>query len=302
MQQDYQAKQDLKSLIDGAGLTGAGELTVQTHVQPAVTPFTFQNLQVRVLERDGEPWFVAADVCQALDIVNVSDAVNRLDSDEKDGIVTADTVGRKNNLLAVNESGLYNLIFSSRKAEANVFRKWVTSEVLPTIRKTGGYKMPRPALDKKQLKESRDDFFELYRNLSKDGHEHLAALSMADDVVRTTTGYSFLEAGHNPHLTRQLASELRENPDKPERLLTRSQQVTLDIAVGNCARAMNGLSFQIYDWLCEVMDVVAQERIPRHRLVEALNLLKVKKAHELELTENRLRSCPVCGGLAGVAQ
>lgn len=87
-----------------------------------------------------EPWFVAADVCNALNIGNVTDAVRRLDEDEKLTSIVS-RAGQNREVNMVNESGLYNLIFQSRKPEAKAFRKWVTSEVLPSIRKTGRYEM-----------------------------------------------------------------------------------------------------------------------------------------------------------------
>ena len=93
---------------------------------------------VRVVERDGEPWFVAADVCKALEIANNRDALTRIDDDEK-GVALADTLGGKQEVTIVNEPGLYSLVLGSRKPEAKVFKRWVTHEVIPTIRKTGGY-------------------------------------------------------------------------------------------------------------------------------------------------------------------
>ena len=108
-----------------------------------MTTYTFNpgNQPVRVETIGGEPWFVAKDVCDALTIENHRDAVGRLDDDER-GSVVVDTLGGRQSVSAVNESGLYNLIFQSRKPEARKFRKWVTSEVLPAIRRTGGYMMP----------------------------------------------------------------------------------------------------------------------------------------------------------------
>ena len=100
--------------------------------------FDFEDNAVRVIDRDGEPWFVAADVCRILDIKNSRDAVADLDDDEK-GVANTDTLGGKQEMRVINESGLYNLIFRSRKPEAKKFRKWVTAEVLPSIRKTGMY-------------------------------------------------------------------------------------------------------------------------------------------------------------------
>jgi hypothetical protein len=97
---------------------------------------THQSLQVEVI--DNEPWFVAKDVCDILSIGNVTDVINRLDDDEKlTSIVSRAGQSREVNL--VNESGLYNLIFQSRKPEAKAFRKKVTSEILPAIRRSGIY-------------------------------------------------------------------------------------------------------------------------------------------------------------------
>lgn len=89
-----------------------------------------------MLTRGDEPWFVAADVCSALTIANSRDAISKLDDDEK-GVVNAGTPGGKRELSIINESGLYALILTSRKPEAKKFKKWVTSEVLPALRRTG---------------------------------------------------------------------------------------------------------------------------------------------------------------------
>lgn len=100
------------------------------------------NAPVRVQMIKGEPWFVAKDVCDLLGLNNVSQAITSLDYDEKNDIITNDVTGRNQEVRAVNESGLYSLIFQSRKPEAQAFRKWVTSEVLPAIRKYGRYAVP----------------------------------------------------------------------------------------------------------------------------------------------------------------
>lgn len=95
---------------------------------------------IRVRLINNEPWFVAKDVCDVLGLSNSRKATAALDADErKDGVTISDTVGRTNYATVVNESGLYHLIFQSRKPEAKKFRKWVTGEVLPAIRKTGRY-------------------------------------------------------------------------------------------------------------------------------------------------------------------
>lgn len=108
--------------------------------------FNFETTEVRVQMRDGQAWFVAADVCAALEIKDTSMAVARLDEDER-GTSSIGTPSGEQQMLTVNESGLYSLILGSRKAAAKRFKKWVTSEVLPSIRKTGAYALPtQPAL------------------------------------------------------------------------------------------------------------------------------------------------------------
>ena len=116
-----------------------------------IIPFDFEGAAVRVLDREGFPWFVLADVCRVLEIGNPSEASKRLDADEK---MTLSNIeghsGRRGGpqaLTIINESGLYSLVLTSRKAAAKRFKKWVTAEVLPTIRKTGAYSMSAAAED-----------------------------------------------------------------------------------------------------------------------------------------------------------
>lgn len=109
-----------------------------------LTTFDFRSMAVRVMERGGQPWFVAADVCRVLEIANSRDAIAALDDDEK-GVGSADTPGGSQKMSLISESGLYALIFKSRKPEAKAFRKWVTAEVLPAIRETGRYEAPGDA-------------------------------------------------------------------------------------------------------------------------------------------------------------
>lgn len=111
---------------------------LDTTVSNSLQLFQNAGFKVRVIMRDGEPWFVAKDVCTCLEIANVSDACSRLDEDER-GIVSTDTPSGKQEMLIVSEPGLYSLIGSSKKPEAKAFKRWVNHEVLPSIRKTGGY-------------------------------------------------------------------------------------------------------------------------------------------------------------------
>lgn len=111
-----------------------------------ITPFNFGTHTVRVITRNNQPWFVASDVCQALGYSNTSKAIgDHLDEDERYN----ESLERGGSLLLINESGLYALVLRSRKPEARKFAKWVTSEVLPSIRQTGSY--GQPAYDPDQV-------------------------------------------------------------------------------------------------------------------------------------------------------
>lgn len=114
--------------------------------QVEVFNFSQEKAPIRVQLINSEPWFVATDVCQVLGISNNRDAVSRLDDDEKATSALPTQFGVKDMWL-VSESGLYSLIFQSRKVEAKKFRKWVTSEVLPSIRKKGYYGIKKQATD-----------------------------------------------------------------------------------------------------------------------------------------------------------
>lgn len=105
--------------------------------------FNYKSSQVRTVEINNEPWFVLKDVCAVLDLGSAHKVSERLDEDERNHIPLTDSLGRKQETTIINESGLYNVILRSDKPEAKPFRKWVTSEVLPSIRKTGSYALPK---------------------------------------------------------------------------------------------------------------------------------------------------------------
>lgn len=118
-------------------------MTVNSTTSNSLQLFENTDWKVRVVMRDGEPWFVAKDVCDCLGVSNSRDAVARLDDDEK-GVGKADTLGGCQDMMLISESGLYTLVMRSNKPDAKVFRKWVTGEVLPSIRKTGSYSVNQP--------------------------------------------------------------------------------------------------------------------------------------------------------------
>lgn len=154
-----------------------------------ITPFNFGTHAVRVITRDNQPWFAAVDVCNALGYRNSRKAVaDHLDDDER-GVTTSDTLGGNQQLTIISESGLYALVLRSRKPEARKFAKWVTSEVLPSIRQTGGYEAPQ-------------------RDVHLVEHAHQLAHATTLQVYQAVFDAVMLE-GEAPHSTRMLLSFTR---------------------------------------------------------------------------------------------
>ncbi len=123
--------------------------------------FHYQNKQVRTLLLDGEPWFAALDVCSVLGIANPSQAVSYLDNDER-CLITNEAWRNNGGMQVVSEPGLYSLILRSRRPEAKEFRRWITHEVIPALRKTGGYQMTEGTNPKGKLFQfSRRDLLNL---------------------------------------------------------------------------------------------------------------------------------------------
>ncbi len=110
--------------------------------------FNFGPHEVRELEKDGEPWFVAKDICQALGLENHRKALADLPEDERESLIVT-TLGGKQEMIIVSEPGMYRLLFRSNKPKAEPFVRWVTHEVLPSIRKQGFYKLEREVAEQK---------------------------------------------------------------------------------------------------------------------------------------------------------
>lgn len=167
-----------------------------------LTIFNFESQSVRIVTIDAQPIFIAQDLCKVLELDNVSRALSRLDDDQKvelprDIILTISNDANTVRLLGVTESGMYALVLTSRKPAARTFRKWVTAEVLPTIRKTGAYSIqPAPALtqmevlaaiaqrmveQERQLKQHDQVLGELVANQEK-AEEELKALPLSSEA------------------------------------------------------------------------------------------------------------------------
>ena len=116
-----------------------------------LTRLTYKGNVVRTVEQDGAIWWVLVDVCKVLGIVRGARTVERLDEDEVRQAYLTDTTGRKQQMYIINESGLYSVLLRSDKPEAKPFKRWVTHEVLPSIRRTGQYKAPSVPAKPKNL-------------------------------------------------------------------------------------------------------------------------------------------------------
>lgn len=142
--------------------------------------FNFEKMNVRTVEIDDEVWFVAVDVAKALDIKNTTQALSRLDDDER----TMFNIGRQGETNVISEAGLYRFIGGSRKKEAKQFMRWVNHEVLPSIRKTGGYQA-QPAL---RLPENNAEMVQVIQNVNKETNRRIDEVETTVDELKDRFG------------------------------------------------------------------------------------------------------------------
>lgn len=147
----------------------------------AIQKFVFNEKQVRVVMRNDEPWFVAKDVCDILELVNSRKAIEDLDEDEK-GVTIGDTLGGAQKMNIVSEPGLYKLVFNSKKPEAKKFSRWVAHEVLPSIRKHGAYMTDRTLAI---MKDDPDYIYKVAEMLVEEKRQRMIAEGERDEAVRT---------------------------------------------------------------------------------------------------------------------
>jgi prophage antirepressor-like protein len=167
-------------------------------VESAVVPFSFQSHEVRTVEISGEPWFLAKDVCEVLELSNITEALRGLDVDELTSEILK-SGGQMREMKVISESGLYALIVRSNKPQAKVFRKWVTSEVLPAIRKTGQYVAPQQPKHG-QLALVQQDWQAAVEMAKIAGLTGNQAVLAADKLMRNMTGVSPLAQLETLHL------------------------------------------------------------------------------------------------------
>ena len=170
--------------------------------------FNYNGVEVRTIQKDGEPWFVLRDVCNVLGLGTPARVAERLDTDEVSQTHITDSMGRQQEMTIINESGLYNVILRSDKPEAKPFRKWVTSEVLPTIRRHGMYATPDTV--EKMLADP-DTTIKLLETIKQERAARMALEAKAEADKPKVLFADAVSASHTSILVGDLAKLLRQN-------------------------------------------------------------------------------------------
>lgn len=171
----------------------------------------FQNQEfgeLRTIVKEGEPWFVAKDVCDILEIQNHKDAIKRLDDDEKSGVVLTDPHGRPQETNCVSEFGLYSLVLGSRKPQAHAFKRWVTHDVIPSIRKHGAYMTPE-TIEKALLNP--DTIIQLATTLKSEQEKRRAAEAQIEADKPKVQFADSVGSSKQAILIREMAKLLKQN-------------------------------------------------------------------------------------------
>ncbi|HGZ6265317.1 TPA: BRO family protein, partial [Staphylococcus aureus] len=185
--------------------------------------FNFEELPVRTLEVDGEPYFIGKDVADILGYANGRDALSKhVDAEDKLTSQIA-TAGQNRNVTIINESGLYSLIFSSKLENAKRFKRWVTSEVLPTLRKTGAYQVPSDPMQalrlmfeateqtKQEIKNVKDNVIDLKENQKLDaGDYNFLTRTINQRVAHIQRLHAITNQKQRSELFRDINSEVKK--------------------------------------------------------------------------------------------
>ena len=169
--------------------------------------FNYNGNEVRTIQKDGEPWWVLKDVCNVLDLSDTNKTAERLDVDELTRIKFV-TGGQNREMLCINESGLYNVILRSDKPEAKPFRKWVTSEVLPSIRKHGAYMTPQKI---EEALLNPDTIIKLATNLKAEREKRMELERQAEKDKPLVTFANSVSVAKASILVGELAKLLKQN-------------------------------------------------------------------------------------------
>lgn len=189
--------------------------------------FNFQENQVRTQSRNNEVWFCLKDVCRILEIKNHKDVISRLNLKGVDTIDTL-TKGGLQKMNFINESNLYKVIFQSRKPQAEQFTEWVTSEVLPTLRRTGSYRLPQTPEEKIQL-------------LLEANQSANAKIEKVEERVSNLEDNRFLNPNEYGYLNTQISARIKEVKDVLHLECDRKQNSELFRAIGREIKQIAGV-------------------------------------------------------------
>lgn len=217
-----------------------------------LTQFTYKNTALRTLEINSQPWFVAKDVCDILELTNIRPSLAALDEDEK-GVHTIYTPGGNQEMTVISEPGLYSLILRSRKPEAKAFKRWVTHEILPSIRRHGMY-----------ATESVVD----------------AMLADPDAMIRTLTALKEERA-------KRAQLEAQAEADAPKvRFANAVESAQTDILIGDLAKILRGNGIntgqkRLFEWMRENGYLIKQRgsswNMPTQKAMD-MGLFRVKES------------------------
>jgi anti-repressor protein len=251
--------------------------------------FDFKGNPINViLHLDGEPWFIADEVCEILELSNTSQSVGRLDDDEK-LIYTLYMSGQNREVLLINESGLYSLIMTSRKPKAKEFKKWVTAEVLPSIRKTGSYSINKQP----DMRVALSDPATLRSMLLSFTEEVIFLKAMIQEQAPKVEFYDAATEAVNCQTVQQTAKTLNIGPNKLFEFL-RKERILMN----------NNLPYQQFidaKHFCVVnkpyTDRRGEQRISTRTLVTGRGLVLIQKRLVSAIGRARLRKIPQCFSL-----
>jgi prophage antirepressor-like protein len=233
-----------------------------------IVNYAFEDNLVRVHKDEaGNPWFVASDICAVLEIGNTSQALTRLDDDERMTLTSNEGhSGQKGGARSwniISESGLYSLIFTSRKPEAKSFRKWVTSEVLPSIRKTGKYEVNQPglAVDDDPTKRASYRVKQAQRTQIMSNAVQIAKMEGSQDRADVFALYEQLcEAVAGPEL--ESSTEMEEAEELAKEFV--DQWMTITNGDGPTARTTAARVYAMFRVWCEERMGINPEKIITH--------------------------------------
>ena len=226
--------------------------------------FDFENNKIRTVMINDKPYFVGKDVCNVLGYTNSRDAIKTHVFEDDKGVETIDTLGGKQNMTIINESGLYALIFGSRLSSAKKFKRWVTSEVLPTLRKTGSYQMPTNPMQALELmfqalKETNDGVTQIEKRVTEieenaplTPSEYSMLCRKINERIRTIKHERGLE-----HLNREQQSELYRSINRDIKTVT-GVQVRSQIR----QKALSRVLEFVYDWEPSKATLYTIQQIP----------------------------------------